>query len=253
MANIIDVNESNVCKHGFFCYMSKKKCPGYQKKLAWLHERFTEGMRIKLLELPERGFIEYIPGEQAWRGVHAEGYMFIHCLWVVGKSKGKGFSKQLLEHCIADARKEKLRGVAMISSEGNWLMSRKPLLSAGFQCVAEAPPAFSLMVLQFRKAELPRFSKAALQQTSPNQKGFTVYRTDQCPYIEDAANFVQEYASISNIPFYSTELKSSKEVQEQSPSPFGVFGIAYQGRLLSYHYLLPKDFESKLKSVERLK
>lgn len=42
-----------------------------------------------MLELPERGFIEYLPGEHAWRAVHADGYLFIHCLWVVGKSKGK--------------------------------------------------------------------------------------------------------------------------------------------------------------------
>lgn len=85
---ILDVAAGNVDQTGFFCFMSKKKSEGYQRKLRWLKERFAEGMSIKMLALPQRGFIEYIPGEHAWRAVHADGYMLIHCLWVVGKSKG---------------------------------------------------------------------------------------------------------------------------------------------------------------------
>ncbi len=61
---IIDVHSENVDKTGFFCFMSKRKSEGYQRKLRWLKGRFAEGMRIKMLALPERGFIEYIPGER---------------------------------------------------------------------------------------------------------------------------------------------------------------------------------------------
>ena len=75
--SIIDVAADNVEKTGFFCYMSKRKAEGFQRKLKWLRERFAEGMRIKIFELPERGFIEYIPGEYAWRAVDAKGYMVI--------------------------------------------------------------------------------------------------------------------------------------------------------------------------------
>ncbi|UCE07082.1 MAG: GNAT family N-acetyltransferase, partial [bacterium] len=64
---IIDVNSDNVEQTGFFCYMSKRKTEGFQRKLNWLKARFAEGMRIKMFDLPERGFIEYIPGEYAWR------------------------------------------------------------------------------------------------------------------------------------------------------------------------------------------
>jgi hypothetical protein len=38
--------------------MSKKKAPGYKNKLDWLKGRFAEGLKIKMLELPNRGFIE---------------------------------------------------------------------------------------------------------------------------------------------------------------------------------------------------
>ena len=65
---IIDVNETNVDSRGFFCYMSKKKSIGYQRKLAWLKNRFAEGLRIRILELPDRGFIEKVTSN-----VHIEG------------------------------------------------------------------------------------------------------------------------------------------------------------------------------------
>ena len=94
--NIIDVNANNVEAMGFFCYMSKRTEAGFQRKMNWIQKRFAEGMKLKMLELPDRGFIEYIPGEYCWRAVDVKGYMFIHCLWVVGKSRGKGYAKALL-------------------------------------------------------------------------------------------------------------------------------------------------------------
>ena len=109
----------------FFCYMIKRKTDGFQRKLNWLKARFAEGMRIKMLELPERGFIEYIPGEYAWRAINARGYMVIHCLWVVGKSRGKGYAGVLLNQCIEDARQSGMKGVAMVTSERIWLVGKK--------------------------------------------------------------------------------------------------------------------------------
>jgi hypothetical protein len=96
---IIDVDRQNVAKMGFFCKMSQKKCDGYQRKLKCLESRFSEGLKIKMLDLSQggRGFIEYIPGKFAWRPVNADGYMFIHCLWVVGASRGKGYAEILLD------------------------------------------------------------------------------------------------------------------------------------------------------------
>lgn len=115
---IIDVTPDNVEETGFFCLMSRRKSDGYQRKLRWLEARFDEGLRIKMLDLSKggRGFIEYIPGEYAWRPVEASGYLFIHCLWVVGKSKGNGYAKQLLRECIADAKRCGAQGVAMVTS-----------------------------------------------------------------------------------------------------------------------------------------
>jgi hypothetical protein len=70
---IITVDADNVEQHGFFCYKSKPKSEGYRRKLAWLKQRFAEGMQIKILYEGKRSiaFIEYIPGEYTWRAVNA--------------------------------------------------------------------------------------------------------------------------------------------------------------------------------------
>ena len=94
---IIEVDETNVSQQGFFCYKSKPKAEGYRRKLNWLKNRFLEGMKTKIVYENGRsvGFIEYIPGESAWRAVNADDYLVIHCIWVVGRGKKKGYGSRL--------------------------------------------------------------------------------------------------------------------------------------------------------------
>lgn len=244
-AKIIQVTAGNIEQTGFFCYMSKRKSEGFQRKLAWLKARLAEGLRIKMFELPERGFIEYIPGEYAWRSVNAKGFMVIHCLWVVGKSKGRGLGGVLVEECMRDARESGLKGVAMVTSEGDWLSGRGLLLKHGFETVAEAPP-FGLLVKRFGRVPVPSFSDDWEGKAARFGRGLTVIRSDQCPYLPDATELVLEFAKKHGLPSRVVELKSSRDVRELSPSPYGAFSIVYDGRLLAYHYLLPKDLERLL-------
>lgn len=249
--NIVDVNNDNVVETGFFCKMSQKKNEGYKRKLRWLNARFDEGLKIKMLDLKnegERGFIEYIPGKFAWRTVHADDFMFIHCLWVVGKSKGKGHSKVLLDECINDAKKSGLKGVAMVVSEGNWLARKDILIKMGFKSVDKAPPSFDLMVLKFKKCEDPFFPKDWDRRIQKYKQGLTVIRTDQCPYLDDAANTIKDFAKKEKIKFTEIEIKSSEQLKKISPSAYGVFSVIYNGKLLSHHYLLPKDIDPAIKA-----
>jgi ribosomal protein S18 acetylase RimI-like enzyme len=242
----LEVDSKTVEERGFFCYMSKKKTDGYKCKLSWLKARFAEGMRLVLLELPERGFIEYIPGEHAWRAVQAEGYMFIHCLWVVGRSKGKGFGAALVEKCVADAKRQKMRGVAMITSEKNWLAGRRVLERLGFERTAEAPPAFSLMVKKFGKHASPAFAGHWEKKARACGGGLTVFRSDQCPYISDAAAIAAGCARKAGVQCREIGLQSREDVLRLSPTPYGTYGLVLDGKLQSYHYLLEKDLRPLL-------
>jgi GNAT superfamily N-acetyltransferase len=239
---IITVDRSNVQESGLFCYMSKRKSEGFLRKLAWARARFNEGMRIKMLKLPERGFIEYIPGEYAWRAVKAKGYMVIHCLWVVGKSKRKGFGAALLDECVKDARKAGMAGVAMVTSEGNWLAGKKLLEGRGFKAVDTAPPSFTLMVKKFKPGPDPSFPRDWAARAAQFGNGLTVISSDQCPYLPDAVRVLSEAAAKKKIKARVVEFRTAADVQARSPSPYGVFNIVYKGCVLGYHYLAEEDF-----------
>jgi len=251
--NIVEVNKGNLSEKGFFCYMSKKKSEGYQRKLKWLMDRFDEGMKIKMLDLRQRGrgFIEYIPGEFAWRAVNAKGYMFIHCIWVAGKSKGKGYATLLLNECTKDAERTGMKGVAAVTSEGNWLVGKKFFLRHGFESTDQYPP-FELMAKKFDNATSPSFSADFDERLKTYRKGFTIIRSDQCPYVDAAVRAALDAAKELGISTKVIELKSSEDVRKLSPSPYGVFGITYGRTLVSYHSLAKKELMKNLeKSMSR--
>jgi hypothetical protein len=165
---------------------------------------------------------------------------------VVGKSKGQGLGGRLLKECIKAARAAGMHGVAMLSSEGNWLIRKKLLLHHGFKPVAEAPPSFNLTVMKFDDAPSPTLSNDWNKKAKQYAHGLTVFRSDQCPYIDDAVKTVLETAKTLGIESRIVELKTCEDVRNLSPSPYGVFSIVYNGKLLSYHYLLEKELLKRL-------
>ncbi|MBU0492350.1 MAG: GNAT family N-acetyltransferase [Chloroflexi bacterium] len=242
---IVTVDAANIDEHGFFCYKSKPKSAGYRQKRDWLEQRFAEGLRIQILYEDGRsvGFVEYMPGETAWRAVRAPGYAVIHCLWVVGRAKNKGYGSRLLDRCVEDAQQMSQHGVAMVTSSRVWLANNKILLKNGFEVVSQdqAPPSFELLVKRFDDAPAPAFPTDWDERARRYGAGLTVIRSGQCPYIEDAVKDVLEAANERGLEARVVELTTGRDVQDAAPSPYGTFGIVYDGQVLSYHYLLKKD------------
>ena len=87
--NFIRVTKDNIYKEPPCCAISGKQ--GALKK-AWLKQRFDDGLVFYRSEERGKCFIEYIPAENAWAPIEADGYIFIDCLWVSGEFKGKGYS-----------------------------------------------------------------------------------------------------------------------------------------------------------------
>lgn len=243
---LLSVTPENLAEAGFFCLQSKKQAPGFLRKQAWLRQRLAEGMQFKLIQSVGRGFIEYIPGELAWRAVHAPDHMVIHCLWVLGQSKGKGFGSALLADCINSARKAGMRGVAMVTSAGNWLAGEELLIKRGFEVVDETASGFKLLALSFKPGPSPAFPTDWAQRCARWGKGLVVVRTDQCPALDRCVNEVRELAEARGLKFREVHLADAATVQAQSPSPYGVFAILHDGELLSYHPLLQKQVAQRL-------
>ncbi|MHA2425266.1 MAG: GNAT family N-acetyltransferase [Candidatus Thorarchaeota archaeon] len=251
---IIDITPDNEQEYDLFCKKSKKKEEGYQKKLSWFQKRYAEGLRMKILRVREgnkftsRGFVEYIPGEYAWRAVKASDYMFIHCLWVVGKHKKKGYGKMLLDLVIKDAKEQGFAGVAMVTSDQPWLTGKKLFIKNGFEIVDTAEPKFELIVKKFKDTPDPAFPKNWVKRFKKYSEGLTVFYTDQCPYLPDAVKIVVNAGENLGIPVTTVELKSAKDVQQKSPTAFGIFGIVYKGELLRYYYMSTKELVKELQS-----
>ena len=251
IGEVVTVDESNVAQHGFFCYKSKKKAPGYKAKLEWLQARFAEGLKMKLIYEGKRsvGFIEYIPGEFAWRVVDAPNYLVIHCLWVVGSGKGKGYGTRLIEACVDEAREAGKDGVAVVTSSGVWLAHADIFTRNGFEMQTEAPPSFQLMVKAFNGGPRPSFPTDWEERAARFGTGVTVVHTAQCPYISDAVEFSVSGFRDAGIDVRTVELRSRQEVRERAPAANGIFGIVRDGKLFSYHYLLPKDIIARLEQT----
>lgn len=138
----IRITDDNIEKEHICCAMSGKQ--GVIKK-EWLKQRFKEG--LVFCRSAERGkcFIEYIPAENAWVPIQADGYFYIDCLWVSGSLKGHGYSNDLLEECIRDAKEQGRKGLCILSSEGRkreFLSDPKYLAYKGF-AVADTSVGFS--------------------------------------------------------------------------------------------------------------
>jgi len=232
---IVDVNAANVDKVGFPCAMSNPDQTGYQEKLAWVKERFQDGLRIKLIQRGGRGFIEYMPGRLAWRGVEAAGYMFIHCLWVGGRARGKGQGKALLDACIREAREAGLHGVAAVTArDQTGLVESEFFVHHGFH-VVESTGGLELVTLKFDLAAADaRFSPDQRKKAKALGTGLTVISSAQCPHSYEGAEQVLKLARANRIPARSLRVNTLKQLRQTSPSPYASFDIVYNGEVVSH-------------------
>ena len=245
---IIEVTAASIDADGFFCRMSKMKTAGNQQKLAWAKERFDEELGLTLLGEGQRGFVEVMPGEQCWRPITADGWDVIHCLWVVGTSKGHGAGAALLEQVLTGARARRRHGVAVVTREKNWVTPRSFFEHHGFTVVDEGVDGFVLMALPFsKKPPAPRFVTDDWQgRLAHHRKDLVVFRTAQCPYIDDAVAGVVAVGKELHIPVHVVEWRSAAEVRQSAPSPYGTFAVALDGKLLTSTYELPAALRKKI-------
>ena len=78
---LVRVGPENLAECGIGCIRNRDN-PGYGRKVEWLRKRFAEGLRFLVIR-DERekplAFLEYVPGEFAWRPVDARGWLGEDC------------------------------------------------------------------------------------------------------------------------------------------------------------------------------
>jgi hypothetical protein len=250
---IIDLTPENIADYGVCGYKDVKKHLELRKKIEWFKEYYPKGLRIKAILSKKGGYqgmLEYIPGKYAHRPVDADGYMFIHCIFVGFKKefKGKGHASLLIDECINDAIKKNMLGVAVVTRKGPFMANKDIFLKKGFQVVDSAKPDFDLLVKKFDvKSKNPKFKSNMTDNLKKYQKGLYVIRSPQCPYTEKNVKAILKSAKNKfNLKPNLVDLQDSNAVQD-TPCAFGTFSIIYNGENISYHPISNTRFENIMK------
>lgn len=239
----IRLTEENLEKEHICCAISNNNDVQVSSKKAWLRDRLAEG--LVFLKSAERGkcFIEYIPAENAWVPVDADGWMYIDCLWVSGSLKGHGYSNDLLNACIEDSRKKGKKGLCILAAGKKlpFLADPKYLKHKGFTEGDQADNGIRLWYLPFEnEASVPKFRECA-KHPYISEAGYVLYYTHQCPFNAKYVPVVEKTAAENGIPFRAV-LIDSREAAQNAPSPVTTYALFYNGKYLTNEQMNDRKF-----------
>lgn len=81
--NVITVSPPNLDRTGFLRLEEGLAGPDQPTGRDWLIDRLSEGLQVRMLRPPLRGFIEFVPGRASWRPIRGAGQsVVIECLRV---------------------------------------------------------------------------------------------------------------------------------------------------------------------------
>lgn len=239
--NYVRITKDNIDREHICCAMSGKQSLA---KKEWLKQRLDEGLVFYRSEERGKCFIEYIPAENAWVPIDAEGYLYINCLWVAGAMKGHGYSNDLLDACIRDARAQGKKGLCILSSEKRkkeFLSDPKYLAYKGFTVADVSEAGITLLYLPLDPtAKPPRFRECA-RHPQTEEEGFVLYYTDQCPFTCYWVPRVEEAARENHIRLQVIHI-TDKESAQNVPAPVTTYALFRDGRFVTHAIQTDKKF-----------
>lgn len=239
----IRVTKENMDSEHICCAISNNNDPQVASKKCWLRDRFDDG--LVFLKSVQRGkcFIEYIPAENAWNPLDAEGYMYIDCLWVAGSLKGNGYAGDLLNACMEDSRRIGRKGLCILSSAKKkpFLADPRFLAHKGFSVCDTADNGIQLWYLPFEEgAATPRFRECA-KHPHISEEGYVLYYTSQCPFNAKYVPIIEAIAAEKAVPFRSIHLQS-REAAQNAPTPVTTYALFHDGTYVTHEQLSDKRF-----------
>ena len=237
-AVFINLTEENLAQEHLCCIIrSKKPHPGVEAKRQWLSQRLREGHVFRKLDAKATVFIEYAPLESAWVPVLGDNYLYIYCLWVLGREyRGKGYGRALMEYCLADARRQGKSGVCMLGADKQkaWLSDQSFAKSFGFEVVDTTADGYALLALSF-DGTVPRFAPSAKAQ-SIAQQALTIYYSMQCPYILQSVELAVRYCEEHGVPLSLIPVESLEQAKHL-PCVFNNWAVFYRGAFQTVNLL----------------
>ena len=249
MNEYINLDENNIIDEHICCAIGDPKHQlGVDKKKEWIKNKLKDGHVFRKLNARGKIFIEYEPIETAWVSINGKNYMYIYCLWVAGSFKGKGIGKELLEYAINDAKTKKMSGICTLVS---LTQKKKPFIGDkkffehfNFE-VVDTINDYELMVLKFETSEIPKFTDSAKKMTI-DSNDFTIYYSNECPYVEYEVKELSEYAKEKNIKLNFIKIDSLDKAKN-APCIFNNWANFYQGKFISNTILNANALEKLIK------
>ena len=246
MNEYINLDINNIDEEHICCAIGDPKHQdGVNKKKEWIKSKLKEGHVFRKLNARGKIFIEYEPIETAWVPIVGKNYEYIYCLWVAGSFKGKGIGRELLEYAIADSRKKGMNGICTLVSK-----KKKPFIGEkkffeyfGFE-VVDSIADYELVALKFNDEETPKFNDSVRNMKIDN-KDFTIYYSNECPYVEYEIVELSEYAKKKNIKLNFIKI-DSLEKAKNTPCIFNNWANFYKGEFVSNTILNSNSLEKLL-------
>lgn len=233
----INLTPENLNNEHLCCIIRTRKLHlGVEAKRRWLSERLKEGHVFRKLNVKGTVFIEYAPLETAWVPIIGDNFYYIYCLWVLGDYKGKGYAKELIEYCLADAKEHGKSGVCMLGSirQKAWLSDQSFVKKFGFKVVDTTDSGYELLALSFDGTE-PKFTQAA-KMCSIENKELTIYYDMQCPFIYQNIQILKEYCTTHDVPASFIEVDTLQKAK-QLPGVFNNWALFYNGKFETVNLL----------------
>ena len=242
MNKYISLDLNNIDEEHICCAIGDPKHQdGVNKKKEWIKKKLNDGHVFRKLDARGKTFIEYEPIETAWVPISGKKYEYIYCLWVAGSFKGKGIARELLEYAINDAKEKKMNGICTLVSK-----KKKPFLGEksffeyfGFKTVDNIDD-YLLMALQFNDEETPKFNDNARTMKIDN-KDFTIYYSNECPYVEYEIKELSDYANDNGIKINFVKI-DSLEKAKNAPCIINNWANFYNGEFISNTILNANSF-----------
>ena len=247
MNEYINLDLNNIDKEHICCAIGDPKHQdGVDKKKAWIKSKLKDGHVFRKLNARGKIFIEYEPIETAWVPINGKNYEYIYCLWVAGSFKGKGIGKELLTYAINDAKEKGKSGICTLVSEKKkpFIGDKKFFLHFGFEVVDKIND-YELVALKFDDQEAPKFSDSA-RKMNIESKDFTIYYSNECPYVEYEVKELSDYAKDKNIKLDFIKI-DSQELAKNAPCIINNWANFYEGKFISNTILNANAFEKLIK------
>ena len=247
MNEYINLDLKNIDDEHICCAIGDPKHQeGVDKKKEWIKSKLKDGHVFRKLNARGKIFIEYEPIETAWAPIIGHNYEYIYCLWVAGSFKGKGIGKELLEYAIKDAKEKKKSGICTLVSKKKkpFIGEKNFFMHYGFK-VVDTILDYELLALQFDDSDTPKFSDSARKMTI-DSNDFTIYYSNECPYVEYEVKELSTYATSHNIKLNFIKI-DSLEKAKNVPCVFNNWANFYKGKFISNTILNANALEKLLK------